>query len=170
MDKIILILFLECVWMLLPAVSQAAGQAQAMAPVSSASMSSARTVDPSLPSRKVTPPDTTKPTPSYELYTYYGDRFRDPFIPLVGSEARTDLTSDRPPQIGSLLLKGIIQDAKGRLALLTSGVSSYILRGGRLYDGRNHLMKGISGVIKTNSVILIGSDHTVRELKVSVTL
>ena len=56
------------------------------------------------------------------------------------------------------------------MALLTSGVSSYILRGGRLYDGRNHLMKGISGVIKPNSVVLMGSDRTVRELKVSVTL
>ena len=107
--------------------------------------------------------------PSYKTYTYYGDRYRDPFIPLTGITSM-DQTTDRPPQISSLLLKGIIQDAKGRMALLTSGVSSYILKGGRLYDGRNHMMKGISGVIKSSSVILIGSDRTVRELKVSVTL
>ena len=105
----------------------------------------------------------------YQLYTYYGDRYRDPFIALNG-EYRSEQGADRPPQISSLLLKGIIQDARGRIALLTSGVSSYILRGGRIYDGRNHLMKGISGVIKPNSVVLMGSDRTVKELKVSVML
>ena len=104
--------------------------------------------------------------PEYTTYTYYGDRYRDPFVALNG-DYRNDQGADRPPQISSLLLKGIIQDDKGRVALLTSGVSSYILRGGRLYDGRNHLMKGISGVIKTNSVMLMGSDRTVKELKVS---
>jgi hypothetical protein len=108
------------------------------------------------------------PAPAYQLYTYYGDRYRDPFIPLTG-EYREQGT-DRPPQIASLILKGIVQDEKGRIALLTSGVSSYILRGGRLYDGRNHLMKGISGIIKTNSVVLMGSDRTVKELKVNPTL
>jgi len=67
-------------------------------------------------------------------------------------------------------VKGIIQDDKGRVALLTSGISSYILRGGRLYDGRNHLMKGISGIVKSNTVILMGSDHTIKELHVTATL
>src|SRR5436190_23492714 len=105
-------------------------------------------------------------TPSpYQLYTYYADRYRDPFIPLTGG-MYMDQGTDRPPQISALLLKGIIQDTKGRMALLTSGASSYILRGGRLYDGRNHLMKGISGVIKSNTVVLMGSDRTVKELKV----
>ena len=110
-----------------------------------------------------------KPKPAYQTYSYYGDRYRDPFIPLVG-EFRKDQLSDRPPQISTLILKGIVQDQKGRMALLTSGVSSYILRGGRLYDGRNHLMKGISGVIKSKSVVLMGSDRTVRELQVNPTL
>ena len=109
------------------------------------------------------------PAPAYLLYKYYGDRYRDPFVPLIG-EARPDQFADHPPQVASLSLKGIVQDSKGRMALLTSGVSSYILRGGRLYDGRNHVIKGISGVIKSNSVILIGADHTVRELRVTVAL
>ena len=65
------------------------------------------------------------------------------------------------------MLKGIVQDARGRMALLTSGVSSYILRGGRLYDVRNRMVKKISGVIKAESVILIGSDRTVRELRIN---
>jgi hypothetical protein len=111
----------------------------------------------------------TMQTAAYQSYNYLGDRYRDPFIPLVG-QALSDQSSDRPPQITSLELKGIIEDAKGRLALLTSGVSSYLLKGGRLYDGRNHMMRGISGVVKPSSVILIGSDHTVRELQLKVTL
>ena len=88
----------------------------------------------------------------------------------AAGQAFSDQSSDRPPQITSLELKGIIEDAQGRLALLTSGVNSYLLKGGRLYDGRNHMMRGISGVVKQSSVILIGSDHTVRELQLKVTL
>lgn len=107
----------------------------------------------------------TGSVPSYKNYTYYGDRYRDPFIPLNG-DTRSDLQAlDRPPQIASLTLKGIVQDAKGRMALLTSGVNSYILKGGRLYDERNKLVKKIAGVIKTDSVVIIGADRTVRELK-----
>src|SRR5882724_951384 len=101
---------------------------------------------------------------AYKTYTYYADRYRDPFIPLTG-EFRTDQSLDRPPQIASLMLKGIVQDARGRMALLTSGVSSYILKGGRLYDGRNRMVKKIAGVIKTESVVLIGADRTVREIR-----
>ena len=102
---------------------------------------------------------------SYKNYTYYADRYRDPFIPL-NSDFRTDQSAmDRPPQIASLMLKGIVQDGRGRMALLTSGVNSYILKGGRLYDGRNRQVKKIAGVIKTESVVLIGADRTVREIR-----
>jgi hypothetical protein len=106
---------------------------------------------------------------SYSAYSYYGERYRDPFVPLVG-DIRTDSQFDRPPAIASLVLKGIVQDTKGRMALLTSGVSSYILRGGRLFDGRNRAVKKISGVIKTDSVVLIGADRTVRELRTKINL
>jgi hypothetical protein len=105
------------------------------------------------------------PVPSYKTYTYYGDRYRDPFIPLNGDIRSDQSALDRPPQIASLVLKGIVQDAKGRMALLTSGVNSYVLKGGRLYDGRSRMIKKIAGVIKTESVVLIGADRTVRELK-----
>jgi hypothetical protein len=105
------------------------------------------------------------PIPFYKTYIYYGDRYRDPFIPLNGDFRGDSSALDRPPPIASLTLKGIVQDAKGRMALLTSGVTSYILKGGRLYDGRNRMIKKIAGVIKTDSVVLIGSDRTVRELK-----
>src|SRR5690349_19190928 len=59
-------------------------------------------------------------------YNYFGDRYRDPFIPLLG-EVRSDQSLDRPPPVSSLTLKGIVGDANGRMALLSSGVSSYIL-------------------------------------------
>lgn len=109
-------------------------------------------------------------TPRYKTYSYYGDRYRDPFIPLTG-DFRVDQSGlERPPQIASLLLKGIVQDARGRMALLTSGANSYILKGGRLYDGRNRMVKKIAGVIKTESVVIIGADRTVREIKTKSTL
>src|SRR5437868_199534 len=43
------------------------------------------------------------PTPTYQLYSYYGDRYRDPFIALNG-DYRGDQGADRPPQISSLML------------------------------------------------------------------
>ena len=102
---------------------------------------------------------------AYRSYTFYGDRYRDPFIPLTADFRADQGVMDRPPQIASLMLKGIVQDARGRMALLTSGVNSYILKGGRLYDGRNRMVKKIAGVIKTESVVLIGADRTVREIR-----
>ena len=107
-------------------------------------------------------------TPGYLTYKYFADRYRDPFIPL-NSDARGDLY-DRPPQTAALTLKGIIQDSSGRIALLTTGPASYTLKGGRLYDGKSRAVKGMSGVVKANSVILIGADRTVRELRVVTAL
>ena len=52
----------------------------------------------------------------------------DPFIPLNGDMRNDQEALDRPPQIASMALKGIVQDAKGRMALLTSGMNSYILK------------------------------------------
>jgi hypothetical protein len=100
-------------------------------------------------------------TPAYLSYIYEGDKYRDPFIPLNGT--RGDDT-DPAPQISALILKGLMRDEAGRIALLVSGSRSYILRGGRLYDGRNKPVKGIKGVIKTETVVLIGSDRVVREI------
>jgi hypothetical protein len=108
-------------------------------------------------------------SPAVKAYNYVGDRYRDPFVPLLG-EGRMDTGSEAPPPISSLVLKGIVQDSHGRVALLSSGASSYVLRAGRLYDGRNRIVKKISGVVKTDSVVIIGSDRTVRELRAKNTL
>src|SRR5258708_34387854 len=48
----------------------------------------------------------TEPIGSYTTYTYYGDRYRDPFIPLIG-EIRNSQSLDTPRPVSSLLLKGI---------------------------------------------------------------
>ena len=127
------------------------------------------------PTPQVTPPNAaasaaTSSAGSYKNYTYFGDRFRDPFVPLNGDLRMDQSALDRPPQVASLILKGIVQDSKGRMALLTSGVNSYILKGGRLYDGRNRMVKKIAGVIKTDSVVIIGADRTVREIKTKAPL
>ncbi len=138
---------------------------QAAAPASAPATAPAQT-----PAAKPASPDAPRDTPLYKSYVYYGDRYRDPFIPLNG-DIRSDLTAnERPPQVSSLVLKGIVQDAKGRMALLNSGLNSYILKGGRLYDGRNRMVKKIAGVIKTDSVVIIGSDRTVVELKTKAPL
>jgi len=127
------------------------------------------------PGIQLTPAGATLTAPataasSYKSYTFFGDRYRDPFIPLNGDIRGDQSILDRPPQVASLVLKGIVQDSKGRMALLTSGLNSYILKGGRLYDGRNRMVKKIAGVIKTDSVVIIGSDRTVRELKTKAPL
>jgi len=125
-----------------------------------------------LPARPVTPGPMGTPVvsaatptsiePAYQSYKYMGDRYRDPFIPLTGNSY--DAGSERAPQVSSLLLKGIVQDEKGRVAILSSGTSSFVLRAGRLYDGRNKPVKGLTGVIKAQSVVVVGSDRTVKEL------
>jgi len=103
--------------------------------------------------------------PAYKAYDYLGEKFRDPFVPLLGDGRAMDSSADIPPPIASLSLKGIVEDKNGRVALLASGASSYVLRGGRLYDGRNRMVKKISGVVKADSVVMIGADRTVRELR-----
>src|SRR5580765_5633156 len=70
-----------------------------------------------------------KPVPAYMQYQFYGDRYRDPFVPLIGDVTRgNEQMYDRPPAIAALVLKGIVQDSQGRMALLSGGASSYILR------------------------------------------
>jgi hypothetical protein len=171
MDNLLVLFIITLLSLWMPGIGRAAGPATTSVPVKSPAVTrgNGSTMPPSSMAKSSAVEDPAKSAPAYQLYSYYGDRYRDPFIALTG-EFRQDQGADRPPQISTLSLKGILQDEKGRVALLTSGVNSYVLRGGRLYDGRNHLMKGISGIVKSNSVILMGSDHTIRELHVTATL
>jgi Tfp pilus assembly protein PilP len=100
------------------------------------------------------------------VYRYSGDRYRDPFIPLAGQGAYFSENEESAiPNIASLTLKGIIGEGKTKIALISGAGSTYILKGGRLYDNRQRQIKGITGAIKTDSVIMIAPDKTVKELK-----
>ena len=99
-------------------------------------------------------------------YVYTGDRFRDPFIP-INSEGVSfpDENDVSVPNIGGLTLRGILDDGKQKIAIISGGGVTYLLKGSHLYDSRQRLVKGISGVIKTETVLIIAPDKTTRELK-----
>jgi hypothetical protein len=99
-------------------------------------------------------------------YVYSGSKYRDPFIPLAGgSNIVTDSTEIQIPNIANLLVKGIFKEGNNKVALLSSGMLSYVLRENRLYDNRSRLIPGITGVVKTDSVLLIAADKSTKELK-----
>src|SRR4051812_44604767 len=87
--------------------------------ITSVSGSNGLAVTPKEGTLSATPPAnpgiSTTPMHSYRTYTYYGDRYRDPFIPLNGDFRTDQSVLDRPPQVAALSLKGIVQDAKGRM-------------------------------------------------------
>jgi hypothetical protein len=108
---------------------------------------------------------TAAPKKEEEVYVYKGGPKPDPFIPQ-NSEAPVAAAGDIViPNLSSLSLKGIFSIGKQRTALIAGTGITYILKDSRLYDSRQRLIKGISGAIKENSVILIAQDKTMRELK-----
>lgn len=99
-------------------------------------------------------------------YVYGGDRFRDPFVSIAGGAAQSAGADElRTPNVGALTLKGIFNDGKQPIAIVSGGAISYTLKGSRLYDNRNRLIKGITGVVRKDSVLLIAPDKTTKELK-----
>jgi hypothetical protein len=125
-------------------------------------------LNPALPQVPFRPSQTAdqnkKKTPT--RYEYPGFRFREPFIPLTGSDFTMRSANEIVvPNIESLKLKGIIGDKKSRMALLAGGGISYILQDSKLYDNRRRVVPGISGVIKRGSVLLIDSASKTIELK-----
>src|SRR5437879_4861298 len=126
MDKILLLIVLQIVCVFVSAPGQGASPAPVRPPMTTPAKGPVAVQRPVVAKPVTVAAEPPKPVPAYQLYSYYGDRYRDPFIALTG-EYRSDQGTDRPPQISTLLLKGIIQDEKGRVALLTSGASSYIL-------------------------------------------
>jgi hypothetical protein len=100
------------------------------------------------------------------VYYYTGDSYRDPFIPLVGQGAYFSESDEMSvPSITSLTLKGIIGEGKTKIALISGAGATYILKDSRLYDNRQRQIKGITGAIKIDSVVIIAPDKTVKELK-----
>jgi hypothetical protein len=100
-------------------------------------------------------------------YNYHGDVRRDPFVALNVETNVAPSSSEEAvvPNLRSLTLKGVYADGKSMAAIISGGGITYILRDRKLFDNRQRLVKGITGVIRNDSVIMIGGDHTTKELK-----
>ena len=105
-------------------------------------------------------------------YSYPGAKNMDPFMVLVGRGSKMAISevSDLDEFPGSVLttltLRGLVTDSNQKCALVsdTSG-AKYAVKGGKVYDYRGRVLKGIVGIVKEKSVILITSDKTIKELK-----
>ena len=100
---------------------------------------------------------------------------RDPFAPatVYGDQKGTGKLSagGAAVQKGTftiygLGLTGILEDSKGRQALLrdTATGALYMLKGGRLIDSKKKPVPGVSGVVKGKQVILMTEDKKVHQL------
>lgn len=99
-------------------------------------------------------------------YNYRGDIYRDPFYQIT-SEAPSQASDEGIviPALSGLVLQGIIRDGMQSIALLKSGSLAYTLLNGRIYDSRQRLIKGMSGLIKSDSVLITAPDRTKKEIK-----
>jgi hypothetical protein len=106
--------------------------------------------------------------PSEPEYVYSGTS-RDPFIPLVGGPAANLTTSEKEPGAfnpGGLELKGLTRSRTGRWAVLVSTTGDqYIVENGKILDGKRKPVEGYVGIIKEKSLVLIGPNNQVTELK-----
>ncbi len=105
---------------------------------------------------------------------YPGAPPRDPFVAVAGqarSAASAPAASGETPipvgtvpsedfSIHSLELKGVMEDRSGGFAILVDPKfgASFVLKRGRLFDVRNKLVPGVTGLVKAKqkSVMLIG--------------
>lgn len=110
-------------------------------------------------------------------YSYPYAQKRDPFLPLAGTltvesgESKSPFAaSETNPEkaFANLELRGILRDAKGRVALIkSSDGESYTLKSGRIYDDRNRIVSGVAGIIKENSILLISENKTMKLLELA---
>lgn len=119
------------------------------------------------PTKLAIPPVEKKDEP--KRYIYPLAHKRDPFVPLIGGSVDDRKTvaslTDRKGEFTKLELKGIIKDKKGKMALIASlHGESYTLKTGKIYDKRNRIVTGVSGVIKEESVVLYSPNRTILEL------
>ncbi len=113
----------------------------------------------------VTPEEPPKKL-EFPKYFYPYQEERDPFVPLLaGSGSGRPGSMSLMQNFGSLELKGILRDRGGKVAIIgTASGDNFVLKSGRIYDQRNHIVNGVTGIIKEASVVLITSNRTVKEL------
>jgi len=102
--------------------------------------------------------------------------FRDPLVPatVYGDQKGGERAPKAPPaaevekgtfSVYALTLTGIMEDSRGREALLRDGAGNmYTLKAGRLTDSKKKPVPGVSGVVKGKQVILMTEDKKVHHL------
>jgi len=100
---------------------------------------------------------------------YTGDRVRDPFLPASMGGAPTRPVDDGAEPVATdihaLQLRGLMKDAFSDFAVFGSDTGqTYLLRAGKLFDGRNKRVPGVTGRIqlKQKRVELITADKDVQ--------
>lgn len=103
-------------------------------------------------------------------YVFKGDRFRDPFIPLVGASLgyegpRASAEPISPFNPSNVEVKGIIKTTSGRWAVLrTSEGVTYLIQNGKIYDPKRKPVEGYQCVVKEKSVVVLGPGKQESEL------
>lgn len=123
------------------------------------------------PTLKVTKSNVTGNNSQPPKYVYPYSQSREPFFPLTGGTASQN-PGDRRwaaenffQSFAVLSLKGIFKDQKGKIAVLgIPGGESFYLRTNRIYDKKNRVVRGITGIIKNESVVLVTRNKSVKKL------
>lgn len=102
---------------------------------------------------------------------------RDPLVPATvygdqkgGEKGKTPGGASASVEKGTfsvyaLTLTGIMEDSRGREALLRDGSGTlYTLKSGRLTDSKKKAVPGVTGVVKGKQVILMTDDKKVHHL------
>ncbi|MBI3300027.1 MAG: hypothetical protein HYZ75_17820 [Elusimicrobia bacterium] len=127
------------------------------------------------PAAPAAAPAVAASTKSLSVEEIYGAaRLRDPFMKLMGAGivAPTKAIKEYDPEefsIHTLELKGVLRDKSGPMALLIDpGTNmSFILRGGKLFDGKRKPVPGVTGSVKIGqkTVTLMTADKDVQTLR-----
>ncbi|MCK4532338.1 hypothetical protein KAU39_01005 [bacterium] len=123
-----------------------------------------------IPQKKVVTEVVTDKQKKAEVkYEYKGGKYRNPLLSLtVKGEAIEGIAEMTAANLSTLTLRGIVKDSrKKRLALIddVSG-SSYIVKDKMLINQRGRRVKGVVGIVKEKSVVLMTSDKGIKELKI----
>lgn len=125
-----------------------------------------------LPGSSASPAVSVSTPPAAPAYVYRGDRFRDPFVPLVGAPG---VAFDVPHPAAEPLspfnpagaeLKGILKTSTGRWAVLrTSDGVTYMVQNGKIFDPKRKPVDGFQGIVKEKTVVLLGPKNQEIEVR-----
>ncbi len=96
---------------------------------------------------------------------------RDPFVPLAGASVTSDTGFAPDKETGAfnpsnVELKGILRSRTGRWAVLMGNTGDrYIVENGKIHDAKRKPVEGFVGIIKEKTLVLIGPNNQVTELK-----